>query len=377
MRILHILEATSGGTRRHVLDLLPALQARGVSCSLIYSSLRNPLFSRDVARLRSQNIQTHEIPMGHRWARREDALALRALYAHLATHPYDLIHCHSSNAGLLGRLANGANCLQRRSTPLVYTPHYVAFAAGIPRAQRRVALYLEKLLAPQTTHFIAVSQHEKSVLRRVLKLDAARVSVVYNGVNGATHDTKNTISGAPFVIGCFGRLTAQKNQSVLIRALPLILQAVPEARLKLVGSGEDASTLRALAMRLNCDHRVEFAGEIPDPHAEYSACDLVAQPSRWEGCSYAILEAMSARRAIIASTAGGTPELLADAGVLLAPREERAWAKQIVALARSGHRREILGARAAQRAREYFGLNAMVEKTLAIYRAVLENSNCK
>ncbi len=370
MRILHILEATSGGTRRHVLDLLPALQARGVSCSLIYSPLRNPSFRRDAAQLRSKNIETYEILMGHRWARSEDALALRALFTHLKTHRYDVIHCHSSNAGLLGRLANrAANMLQRRSTPLVYTPHYVAFAAGIPRTQRRVALYLEKLLASQTAHFIAVSRHEESMLRRILKIEAARVSVIYNGVNGAEKERENRTQDSPFVIGCFGRLTAQKNQSLLIRALPLVLKKFPQARLKLVGSGEDRSTLRALAVRLNCENRVDFAGEITDPQAEYFCCDLIAQPSRWEGCSYAILEAMSARRAIVASSAGGTPEVVGDAGVLLPPRDERVWAQQIIALACDANRRKILGARAEQRAREYFNLDDMVDKTLTIYRA--------
>jgi glycosyltransferase involved in cell wall biosynthesis len=251
---------------------------------------------------------------------------------------------------------------------LVYTPHYVAFAAGIPRAQRRVALYLEKLLAPQTAHFIAVSQHEESVLRRVLKIEASRASVIYNGVDDEAQEAENRPTET-FVIGCFGRLTMQKNQGLLIRALPLVLKEVPEARLKLVGSGENGSTLRALAMRLNCDNRVDFTGEISDPYAEYSGCDLIAQPSRWEGCSYAILEAMSARRAIVASTAGGTPEVVGNAGVLLPAHDERVWAKQIIALARDAKRREILGARARQRVRKYFGLEEMVEKTLAIYRA--------
>ena len=163
MRVLHILEATSGGTRRHILDLLPALEARGIFNALIYSPVRNPAFREDAAWLQSKNCEIFEIAMGHSWHRAGDVKALIALHAHLKNHRYDVIHCHSSNAGLMGRIANA---FQSRSTPLVYTPHYIAFAAGLPIPQRRAARWLEKILAPKTDYFIAVSHHEYSVLRR-------------------------------------------------------------------------------------------------------------------------------------------------------------------------------------------------------------------
>jgi glycosyltransferase involved in cell wall biosynthesis len=370
MRVLHILEATAGGTRRHILDLLPALQARGVECHLIHSALRNPTFRHDAAHLQQSGIVCCEIPMGHRWARREDALALRAIYAHLKSHRYDLVHCHSSNAGLLGRLANlAANVGQRRSTPLVYTPHYVAFAAGLPRAQRRAALYLEKTLAGQTSYFIAVSRHEYSLLRRVLKIEPSRGGVIYNGIEAMENGLQK--SHSPFSIGCFGRLTAQKNQQVLIRALPAILKEIPDSRLHLFGAGEDASTLRALAQKLNCDHCIDFHGNIASPQDWYASCDVIAQPSRWEGCSYAILEAMAAARAVIASDAGGNPEVLGTAGVLVPSCNDKAWARALLALGKNAAQLEALGTAAQLRMREHFTLDAMVGKTLAVYQRVI------
>lgn len=367
MRVLHILEATAGGTRRHVLDLLPQLQARGIACSLIYSPVRNPRFHHDAEYLSSFGIIPYAVPMGHRWSRRVDGHALRTIFAHLRNEKYDLIHCHSSNAGLLGRLANAAcmNC-----TPLIYTPHYIAFGAGLPRAQRRAALYLEKLLAPLTSHYIAVSRHECSLLCRVLKAAPSRASVIYNGI-GVQDPVKNQASKQRFIVGCFGRLTAQKNQALLIRALPEVLRDIPDTKLVLVGSGEDESTLRVLAQRFRCKANVEFCGEISDPYAEYIACDVVAQPSRWEGCSYAILEAMAAARAVMASTAGGNPEVVGEAGVLLPPHDADAWSQALKCLARDKERRIMLGNAAQQRIRQHFSCEAMVEKTIAVYGRVL------
>ena len=368
MRVLHILEATGGGTRRHVLDLLPALQTRGISNTLIYSGSRNPAFREDAAFLESNNCETTEIAMGHSWQRLGDAVALRALRTHLKNHRYDVIHCHSSNAGLLGRLANFS---RRRSTPVVYTPHYIAFAAGLPFPQRRAARWLEKLLAHQTDYYIAVSRHEYSVIQRARLLRNQNAEVIYNGVEVAPF-SQQVSAMEEFRIGCFGRLTSQKNQSLLIRALPLIAREIPHVRMRLVGDGEDRSTLRALAESLKVNHLIEWRGEIRNVSLEYSACQLVAQPSRWEGCSYALLEAAAAARAIVASTAGGNPEVIGDAGVLLPACDARLWAQNILELARDDSRRMFLGNAARERVAAQFRLQTMVEKTIAVYERILK-----
>lgn len=367
MRVLHILEATSGGTRQHILDLLPALQARGISNSLIYSPSRNAAFREDAAWLESKNCQTHEIAMGHSWQRAGDFKALRKLHAHLKNHRYDIIHCHSSNAGLMGRLANWR---QPQNIPLVYTPHYIAFAAGLPIPQRRLARWLEKLLAPQTDFFIAVSQHEYSVLQRAQLLRNHNADVIYNGVDERQFSTEFSASEF-FTIGCFGRLTAQKNQSLLVRALPIIAREIPNVRLRLVGDGEDASTLRELAAKHKVEDLIQWRGEMRDAKAEYPACDIVAQPSRWEGCSYALLEAAASGKAILASDVGGNREVVGAAGVLRPSRDANLWAQNIVSLARDRSRREALGHAARARAASQFRLETMIEKTIAVYERVV------
>lgn len=363
MRIVHILEATSGGTRRHVLDLLPALQKRGLQCTLLYSALRNPAFRQDAAELERAGIATEEIPMGHRWARQGDGQALRAIHRHLQANDYDVIHCHSSNAGLLGRFANTG----KKQRPLVYTPHYIAFAAGIPRLQRRAALYLEKLLAPRTAQFIAVSNHERDLIQRVLKTKGT--STIYNGVeNIAPRHPSPIPHPSSLTIGCFGRLTPQKNQALLLRALPAVLTKVPQVKLLLAGGGEDEVALRKLARQLKIEDHVDFRGELHEARGLYSSCGLIAHPSRWEGCSYALLEAMASSRAVIASNTGGNPEVLDGAGLLLPPGDVSMWAQEIIALAQDSARREQMGRTAKERVAQSFTLSTMVDATIAIYQ---------
>lgn len=368
MRVLHILEATGGGTRRHVLDLLPALQRRGIRSSLIYSPLRHPQFCDDVRQLQCNGIDTHEIVMGHSYERAGDVKALRQLHAHLKKYRYDLIHCHSSNAGLLGRVANS---FLSRPMPVVYTPHYVAFAAGLPPAQRRAARWLERWLAPRTNFYIAVSQHEYALLQRARLLRNNNARVIYNGVDAEQFSACALPGAQPYTIGCFGRLTAQKNQQLLIRALPHIVHKIPDVKLRFVGDGEDASTLRALATRCNVHDRITWRGDRSDLQREYAACDIMAQPSRWEGCSYVLLEAMAASKPIVASTCGGNPEVLGKAGVLLPAQDVARWAQEICALVKDEGKRHELGVAARERVAAHFRLVAMVEKTVAVYDQVL------
>lgn len=318
--------------------------------------------------LQKHGIATHEIAMGHGYQRGGDATALTAIYSHLKTYEYDLIHCHSSNAGLLGRFANR---LLRHPRPIVYTPHYIALAAGLPPLQRRAARWLEKLLAPSTTHYIAVSQHEYGVLQRSHLLTGNNATVISNGVDVTAFTITARQDNCPPTIGCFGRLTAQKNQPLLIRLLPALAREFPRVQLILVGEGETEPALRALAHRLRCAERMIFRTDRQEAGPEFAACDVVALPSRWEGCSYALLEAMASGKAIVASNKGGNPAVLGDAGLLLPAHDATAWKQALTDLLQNPQHRRNLGAAARERVARYFRLETMVEETIQVYKRIL------
>jgi glycosyltransferase involved in cell wall biosynthesis len=82
--------------------------------------------------------------------------------------------------------------------------------------------------------------------------------------------------------------------------------------LLLVGSGEDEDVLRALAHKLGIAECITWAGEVSEARPLYALCDVVAQPSRWEGCPYTVLEAMAAHRLVVARDVGGVAEILDD-----------------------------------------------------------------
>ncbi len=107
------------------------------------------------------------------------------------------------------------------------------------------------------------------------------------------------------VVVCVGRLSAQKGQDLLVEAWPAIRRASPGAVLVLVGSGPDEGALRAAA-----GEGVRFVGEQADVRPWLAAADVVAQPSRYEGMSLGVLEAMAAGRPVVASDAAGMREAI-------------------------------------------------------------------
>jgi glycosyltransferase involved in cell wall biosynthesis len=379
MRVLHLLEATSGGTRRHILDLLPAQVRAGISCELLASPLRNAHWDADVRFLRARGVRVLAVPMQRGFAPPCDAAAIQEIISHWRASRPDLVHCHSTKAGFLGRLARPLCGF----TPLVYTPHCIAFDTQLPSSQRRLALLVESVLAPSTSHFLAVSHHEKRAIQRARLASSTRITTIHNGIDMKGFDALSRparrdygLHETDFVIGCFGRLTAQKNQSALVRALPRVLAEQKNARLFFVGGGEDETKLRLLCARLKVSARVVFAGDVGEARPLLFLCDLVVQPSRWEGCPYSVLEAMAARRAILATRVGGVAELLAAEadevpGQLVGEARAVTLSRDILALSQNALQREKLGAVARKRAEAMFSLPAMCEATTQLYARVL------
>lgn len=372
MHILHVLEATQGGTRRHVLDLLPGLARLGYRCELVYSLRRYAPFEADAGQLRHNGILTSEIPMTHHADLKLNLRAAWQLAQHLRRSRPQVLHLHSTVAGLVGRLALKLSGL---AIPCVYTPHCIAFDTGMGPFQRRSARLIEHLCSGATSHFIAVSQHEAHLLRRTVA-PASKVSVVYNGVNLQELDELTGRAGpsplgesadGQYIIGCFGRLSRQKNQEALIRSLPGLLRSVPGARLVLVGDGVQEAMLRRLASHLGVNGHITWQGDEPEARPFHAGCHVVVQPSRWEGCPYSVLEAMAAGRPVLATAVGGVPELLGQVTAPLGPRAGDLTSRLVELATRPDCARHI-GREARQRVQQHFTLGEMVHETSEVYR---------
>ena len=242
-----------------------------------------------------------------------EILGLRTILA--AARP-DVVHLHSSKAGLCGRL------LLRGRMPTIFQPHGWSFEAA-DGMLRRLVVGWERFAARWAHALVSVSEAERE--RGLRNGIEARYRVIPNGVDvdrfahadrGDAQEARRRLDldGRPLVV-CVGRLSRAKGQDILVSAWPAVVAQVPNAELALVGDGEDLERLRAHAA--SSIHFVGHRGDVPEWLA---AADLVAVPSRWEGMSLGMLEAMATGRSIVMTDVPGAREALDGAGAIVPPR---------------------------------------------------------
>lgn len=371
IRIAHVVEAAAGGVARHLIDLVTGLDPAEFSCPLYLSFERPESWREPLLALRDAGHALREIPM----ARVPNPRAVNALAGWARRDAVDILHLHSAKAGYLGRLA-----ARKAGLPAVYTPHAFPFQRTTDPL-RPLYRYFERKLAKATAKIICVSDGEREEALRA-GLPEEKLVVIPNGVDLAMWTPSSPaerlaarralgIADHELVIGAMARLVPQKGIDLLVQAAEDLLPDFPTARIMIWGDGPLRKSLLELSRRLALPG-IQFMGETRDPACAYAAMDVFCNPARWEGCPYAVLEAMACGLPVVASDIAPHAGLIAngESGVLcetdlpgpLAGALRIALADQDV--------RDAFGA-AARRRVEQYTIARMVEGTAAVYRDVM------
>ncbi len=205
----------------------------------------------------------------------------------------------------------------------------------------------------------------------------AKITVVNEGVDverivrmapADVHGAFYLPHGSP-VVGNVAALVPHKGQHHLIDAAALVVREVPDVRFVIVGDGELRASLEKQIKDKHLERHVFLAGFRVDALELTKGFDLFAMSSVSEGMCTALVDAMAASKAAVATTAGGIPEVMVDGetGYLVAPRDHHAMADRLVFLLKNEGARRRMGEAALRRAREQFTVEKMVEGTAAVY----------
>jgi len=298
------------------------------------------------------------------------AAETRSLAKIIAAVQPDLVHLHSSKAGLAGRLA------LRGRRPTVFQPHSWSFEA-VEGAQRWVAIRWERIAVRWAHSTLCVSEGERD--RGLAHGIRSAYAVVPNGVDltvfrearESEHRTARRsldLGDQPLVV-CIGRLCKQKGQDVLVAAWPRVRAQVADAELVLVGGGDSQAALPG-----GSGAGVRLVGPREDVPLWLAAADVVALPSRWEGMSLGLLEAMACGRSIVATDVDGVREAIGPAGGVVPVEDQSALFAAIVERLLDPARRTREGAEAAERARSRHDLRDTLRRTVELYRELLATS---
>jgi len=390
-----VLGTTAGGTGRHVQMLAAGCAARGLQAEVFAPGETQ----REFAFGPGVTVRTVEFADRPRLRDGWAVLQLRRLINRSAA---DTVHAHGLRGGALAAIAL-ALILPGRRPPLVVTVHNAPPAAGLTGAVYRV---LEQIVARGAATVLCVSGDLEERMRRAGARDVGRALVPsavtppgaghIGGVpasgaadsgapvggigasdvpdsgaadSGAAEMVRKELTGGTGrpVILAVGRLAEQKGFASLIEAARRWQDLDPVPLLAIAGAGPLAGSLAARAAPLG--PAVRFLGLRRDVPALLAAADLFALPSRWEGQPLILQEALAAGCPIVASRAGGIPDLTGeDAALLVLPGDVDALAAAIRRVLTDGALAQRLAAAARERARALPSEDDAIEAALAVYR---------
>ena len=360
--VLHVSQPTQGGVGRYVAGLASDQVARGWDVAVA-----SPTYGELSGRITAEGARHISWTAG-RMPGPSSVLHAASLSRIVDRERPDLVHLHSSSAGLSGRLA------VRGRRPTIFQPHAWSFEA-VRGPLRAAAAAWERRGARWTSAIVCVSEAER--LRGEEHGIRGRWLVVPNGVDleafsEASADGRSAarrgleLGDGPLVV-CIGRLSRQKGQDVLLDAWPAVLARVADAQLVLVGDGPNGKELRRRA-----GHGVRLVGHREDVDEWLAAADVVALPSRWEGMSIGMLEAMARGRSIVATDVPGALEALADdAGAVIPPEDPLALADAIAIRLLDPDRAAAEGRRARRRAEQAYDLGTTTARIAEVYDELL------
>lgn len=363
--VVHVLSSYGmGGQERVAYDLAVAQRRAGwrVTAVSLAPAPDGPLAEE----LRAAGIEVARVP---RVREGLDPVLIVRLARWLRARGVDLVHTHNRMA-----LIYGAPAARLAGARVVHTKH-----GNNPRGGTRLAA---GNLAGRLVHaFVAVSEETAAFARRRREIPEPRLHVIANGIelsrfhpDAAARARVRAALAVPadaWVIGSVGRVAAEKNHALLVRAVAPLLG--PRARLVLAGDGPLLDELRALVATLPAAPYIHLLGMRRDVPDVLAALDAFAMSSDTEGLPLVVLEAMATALPVVSTAVGGIPNVIVEGatGSLVRAKDEAGLRAAAAALRDDPDRARAWGARARDVVLAEFSAQRMADAYLALYDRVL------
>ncbi|QLC68012.1 glycosyltransferase [Flavobacterium sp. LPB0248] len=356
MKVVHIIEALGGGVYTYFNDLSTyfgedEIKSR-IDTTIIYSANRKEIDREKIKSELSSNINLVEINMLRSFSPLQDLKSVIRLTKELKKINPDIIHLHSSKAGVLGRIAYFFLFKKKK---LYYSPHGYSFLrTDISKPIRKIYWFIEK--STQTIFggvTIACGDTEFAIAKKIGSSKLVRNGVDIESIRENFVENKND----KLTIGIMARITAARNPSLFNK----IALKFPEYNFVWIGDGELKSLITA--------SNIKITGWILDRETvlkELNKVDVYMQISLWEGLPIAVLEAMALKKPIIATNVIGNKDAVVHnkTGFLFTDIEEL---NEYFEILRNTETRTIFGEKALERCQELFNVNKNFKDLIEVY----------
>ncbi len=372
IRVLFILRPSSGGIRQHVSDLIKHLDREQVEPILVC-----PPEEPGVIPLEIGEIPVYRINIAKEFNPIRDFQASRWLKHLIRITEADIVHAHSFKAGLICCWALW--CKSARP-PVICTFHNPLQQKGF--IKNYLFQSLVSIVGQQADRIVVVSRALQSQATDLLKLPADKVTCIYNGLNRTRIENRLTpdsfrremkIGAADLLVGSITRLVPEKGVQYLIPVADRLREYFPTLRFVIVGDGPYRPVLEAEICCRGLNEHFIFTGFRTDIPEILSSLDVFVLPSLNEALSIAIMEAMAAKKPVIATRVGGIPEIVTpETGILVSPQNSEQLATAIQGLLSDPLKRAQLGEAGFQQVHDRFSIETMINEYHSLYEQVIE-----
>jgi glycosyltransferase involved in cell wall biosynthesis/nucleoside-diphosphate-sugar epimerase len=359
-----ITRSELGGAQGHVHDLIKSLH-NDYQLHLIVGNLGWLADKCD-----ELGVSVHHLPTLTRSINFiKDVTAVKELVQTIEKIKPDLIHAHSSKAGIIARLA-GKIC----NVPVVFTAHGWGFDPNAPKLRRNIALAAEKMLAKFANKIICVSESDRQLAINLGVVKADRVVTIHNGIDaGVELPVSNTTATSTQLIMVARFNKQQKDQTTLMKA---IKQVDRDINVLFVGTGPDFEEAKNTAKELDILSKASFLGDRLDVPQLLAQSQIFVLSTHYEGLPISILEAMRAGLPIIATNVNGIPEQVVDGktGLLVERQDVDGLAAAITTLVDNPTLCQKMGSEGIDKLQREFTIDEMVASTKALYQSVMSQN---
>lgn len=367
MKIVHILEC-AGGVERYLEMLAPRLKKEGIEQSIVCSH------SVNLDKLKDSADACYVTDMRQTFNPLAVIKIIRQVRkAIIASHP-DIVYCHSSFAGVFGRLAAiGTHC------KIVYNPHGWAFNMRSASAQKLMVFRkMEQIFAPMTDKIVCISDAERESAKYNNVASEDKLALIPNGIDidavRSAIPVKRSeldIADDAFVVGMVGRLSAQKAPEVFIRAAEMIHKKIPNSAFIIVGDGEQREEIEEYS-RVHGLNLV-VTGWTDKPYSYLKAFDVAVLLSRWEGFGLAIVEYMAAEKNVVATRVDAIPSLIEDGedGFLVDIDNPEQAADKVLWLRNHPNEAEKMRQKALWKVKDKYDINRVVKQHINMFNGLI------
>lgn len=357
--IAYLVRPAEGGIKSHVLTLMNGLVRLGRIEPVLICPPDSSLYEE--AREAGHRV----IPLGlvGEISPAKDLLTSLRLRWILHKLRPDVLHIHSTKAGFVGRLAV---IPKRRRPRVILTVHSFVFDERVKWLRRMIVGLIERVLLTFTDRIVVVSNALKEELVTQMRLDPAKIEVIYNGV--VFRDIPRS-EHAGIRVGTVARLAPQKGVEHFIRAAALVKKKYRSAKFIIVGDGPFRYWLETMAQQYGVRDRTEFTGFRSDALSITAGFDVFVMTSMRETFGMALVEAMSLGVPVVASNVGGIPEIVdgSTTGLLAEPGDAEDIAKKICALLKDKYLAAQIGRAGFESVRAKFTAERMLADVQRTY----------